>query len=249
MIVTIDGPAASGKSTAARLLARKLGIAYLDTGAMYRAVTLAGMRRGIDLADPRAIAQVARAVRIDLEPAADGLRVLLDGQDVTDAIRDNEVSRLSSHAASNADVRAVLVAAQQRVGRQWRSLVTEGRDQGSVVFPDADLKVYLDASEEVRARRRQAELAGRGKSLPFVQVLQEIRARDASDRSRDVGPLRVPDGAAVVDTTALAIHETLAKLLDLVRRAHKPPAPQGDIRQKNKPPAPQGGDSVPQVRT
>jgi cytidylate kinase len=218
MIVTIDGPAASGKSTAARLLARRLGIAYLDTGAMYRAVTLAGLRRGVKLSDEAALSRLAAELRIELEPQPDGVRVLLDGEDVTAAIRENEISRASRYAAANEGVRASLVAAQQVIGRRWGDLVTEGRDQGTVVFPQADLKIYLDASEEVRARRRQKELASGGKNLPLEQVLEEIRRRDESDRSRAVGPLRVPDGAVVVDTTDMTIDQMVERLYDLVRR-------------------------------
>jgi cytidylate kinase len=216
MIVTIDGPAGSGKSTAARLLARRLGVAYLDTGAMYRAVTLAALRRGIDLADEAALAEVARTVRIDLEPRPDGCRVVLDGADVSLAIRDNELSRQTHYAASNPGVRACLVQWQQRLGRQWGSLVTEGRDQGTVVFPQAEFKLYLDASDEVRAARRQKELAARGQTLPLNEILDDLRRRDQRDRSRNVGPLRVPEGAIVVDTGDLTIEAMVDRLYHLV---------------------------------
>ncbi|NIA21442.1 MAG: (d)CMP kinase [Anaerolineaceae bacterium] len=217
MIVTIDGPAGSGKSTAARLLARQLGIAHLDSGAMYRAVTVAGLRRGIDLSDTEALARLAGEVRIDLLPGPDGLKVLLDGEDVSAAIRENEVSRQSRHAASNERVRAHLVAAQQRIGRQWQNLVTEGRDQGTVVFPEAEVKFYLDASPEVRARRRQAELAGRGRPEPLKNILEELNTRDQSDRSRRVGPLKAAEEAIVVDTTEMTIEQVVDHLLKLVR--------------------------------
>ena len=219
MIVTIDGPAASGKSTAARLLARKLGYGHLDTGAMYRAVTLAGLRRGIDLADEAALARVAAEARIDLEPTAEGTVVRLDGQDVSEAIRENLVSRQSRHAARNEQVRACLVEAQRRIGRRWGDLVTEGRDQGSVVFPQAEVKVYLDASEEVRAARRQKELAARGQAPPLEQICEELRRRDESDRSRAVGPLRIPEGAVVVDTSGMTIEQVVSHLVSMVRRS------------------------------
>lgn len=221
MIVTIDGPAGSGKSTAARLLARKLGVAYLDTGAMYRAVTVEGLRRGIDLADGEALAGAAEEIRIDLEPTADGLRVTVDGRDVTATIRENEISRQAHHAASNERVRACLVRAQQDIGRRWGSLVTEGRDQGTVVFPRAEVKVYLDAGEEVRALRRQKELASRGKDVSLEQLLEEIRRRDESDRSRAVGPLKVAEGAVVVDTSEMTIDEVVEELAGVVRKRVK----------------------------
>lgn len=217
MIVTIDGPAGSGKSTAARLLARQLGIAYLDTGAMYRAVTLAGLRRGIDLGDASALARVAGEVRIDLRPERDGLRVFLDDDEVTSAIRANDISRQAYHAASNEAVRAYLVEAQRRIGRRWGDLVAEGRDQGTVVFPDADVKFFLEASESVRARRRHEELRGGGKGLPLEQVHEDIRRRDHSDRSRAVGPLKAAAGAVVVDTSEMTIEDMVAHLLRFVR--------------------------------
>jgi len=219
MIVTIDGPAGSGKSTVARRLARRLGVAHLDTGAMYRAVTVAGLERGVDLADEAALERLAGEIKIELRPEAEGLQVLVDGRDVTAAIRENRVSCEAHHAASNAGVRARLVAAQREIGRQWGSLVTEGRDQGSVVFPGAELKIYLDASEEVRARRRRKELAERGQEAALEQVREEIRRRDASDRGRQVGPLRVPEGAVVVDTSELTVEQAVERLAGLAARA------------------------------
>ena len=205
MVITIDGPAASGKSTAARLLAQRLGVAYLDPGAMYRAVTLAGRERGIDLSEAAALTCVAREARIDLEPRGEGIRVLLDGCDVTEAIRENRVSRQAYHAAGNPEVRQCLVEAQRAIGSRWGDLVTEGRDQGTVVFPEADLKVYLDASEEVRARRRRDELAARGQEVPLSQIRREMARRDRSDRARRVGPLKVADEGVVVDTSEMSI--------------------------------------------
>ncbi len=216
MIVTIDGPAASGKSTAARLLAQRLGVSYLDTGAMYRAVTWAAMDRGIPLDHEASLADLARELRIDLEPRPEGIRVLVNGRDVSAEVRANEVSRNARHAASNGLVRAHLVASQQRIGRQWGSLVTEGRDQGTVVFPAAEVKFYLDAADDVRAERRRQELAAKGQDVPLEEILQDLQRRDASDRNRQVGPLRVPDDAEVIDTSGLTIEEMVELLAELV---------------------------------
>jgi len=215
MVITIDGPAASGKSTAARLLAEQLGIAYLDTGAMYRAVTVAAMRRGVDLSDGRALGDAAAGIRIEMDPKGRFVRV--DGDDVTSAIRENDVSRNAGrYTATNEGVRAVLVGEQRRIAGRWKDLVTEGRDQGSVVFPDAELKVYLHCSDEERARRRHLELRQRGENVSFEQVLEEIRQRDKSDRERMIGPLRPPDGSVNLDTDGKSIEETVDYLARLV---------------------------------
>lgn len=223
MIVTIDGPAAGGKSTAARRLAQRLGVPYLDTGAMYRAVTLAAMRDGIDLEDHFAVARLAAELAIDLAPDTEGgeLAVVVNGQDVTEAIRDNDVSRNAHHVAGNSKVRTVLVKQQRSIGAAWGDFVTEGRDQGTVVFPDAELKVYLDASEDVRARRRREELARRGRQVPLEQVREEMRRRDERDRTRAIGPLKPADDAVVVDTSELDIEGTVDRLEELVRRRRR----------------------------
>ena len=218
MIVTIDGPAGSGKSTAARELARALGIAYLDTGATYRAATLLAMRRGIDLTDEAALAGVAREMDIELVPSASGrVGVRLEGQDATDDIRTEAVTANSRHAAANAAIREVLVELQRRLGRGLGSFVTEGRDQGSVVFPDADVKFYLDARPAERARRRCDELAAHGEPADYDAVLEAIVERDRRDSSRAVGPLKVPDGATVIDTSEMTVAEVTHRLAEHVR--------------------------------
>ena len=217
MIITIDGPAGSGKSTAARGLAKALGIAYLDTGATYRAVTLAALERGLDLSDTAALADLARGLDVQFLPAPDGLRVLLEGRDVSDAIRRRDVTENSRFVARPANVRAVLVDLQRRLGAALGSFVTEGRDQGSVVFPDADLKIYLDADPAQRAARRTAEMAARGEAADVQSVLADILKRDVSDATRQTGPLCRPHDAVVVDTSGKSIDETLAALLTAVR--------------------------------
>ncbi len=217
MIITIDGPAGSGKSTAARELAKSLGIAHLDTGATYRAVTLLGLRRGIDLADDAELAELARGMDIRMVATGGRIGVLLDGLDVTDEIRTEAVSANSRYAAASAAVREVLVELQRRLGSQLGSFVTEGRDQGSVVFPEADLKFYLDARPAERARRRCQELRSHGQQADCDAVLASIEDRDRRDRGRAVGPLRVPAGATVIDTSDMEIAQVTERMLQYVR--------------------------------
>ncbi|MBN1942779.1 MAG: (d)CMP kinase [Phycisphaerae bacterium] len=217
MVITIDGPAGAGKSTAARRLASALGIAFLDTGATYRAVTLRAMRAGDDLSDAGKLAEHARRMDLELIPRSGGLGVILDGRDVSEEIRTETVSRNAHHAAGSPEVRGVLVELQRRIGRDLGNFVTEGRDQGTVVFPDADVKFYLDASPSERARRRSDELTLRGEPASPQTVLQAILARDESDAARSVGPLRPADNAIHMDTTGNSIEDTLAELLQHVR--------------------------------
>jgi len=217
MIITIDGPAGSGKSTAARELAKALGIAHLDTGATYRAVTLLALRRGVDLANDAELAELARGMDIRMIPTGGRIGVLLDGQDVTDEIRTEAVSRNSRYAAASAQVRQVLVELQRRLGRQLGSFVTEGRDQGSVVFPDADFKFYLDARPAERARRRCEELRCHGQQADLDTVFDAIEERDRRDRGRAVGPLTVPAGATVIDTSDMEIAQVTERMLQYVR--------------------------------
>jgi len=212
MIVTIDGPAGSGKSTAARGLAEALGIAFLDTGATYRAATLKALREDVDLANEAALVATVRSADIRLEPTAAGVRVLLDGEDVSDAIRRDEVSENSHFIARSPAAREVLVALQRRIGESLGSFVAEGRDQGSVVFPEADVKFYLDASPQVRARRRTQELTEREEKVNEFDVLAAIERRDQRDRTRSVAPLVQPEGAIVVDTSDLTVEQMVETL-------------------------------------
>jgi CMP/dCMP kinase len=218
LIVVIDGPAGAGKSTASRRLARALGGTYLDTGAMYRAITLKALRAGIDLADEAARGRVADGARVELRPDdAETCRVLLDGEDVSAAIRTREVTGNIHWLAGDAHVREVLVALQREFARAVdRTVVAEGRDLASVVFPDADVKIYLDASVDERARRRALEL---GAAAPAMEVLrEEIATRDHRDSTRAVAPLiRVPE-ADYVDCSRLGPDEVLETLLAVVRR-------------------------------
>ena len=216
LIITIDGPAGSGKSTIARHLAERLGIAYLDTGAMYRALTLAALEGCVDLDDGAALTRLAAACRIDLALPEAPDRVYLDGHDVTEAIRRPTVTASAHKLACVAELRQHLVAEQRRIAQRAPGLVTEGRDQGSVVFPGADYKFYLDAAPEIRARRRQAELSAQGECVSYGDTLAAQRERDARDRSRREGPLKVPEDAIVIDTSALTIEEVVQALLDRI---------------------------------
>jgi cytidylate kinase len=210
MIITIDGPAGSGKSTAARALAGELGIAYLDSGATYRAVALKAIREGVDLADSAALAAVARRADVRLVPCGGGVQVLLDGRDVSDLVRSQEVSDKASQLARWEEVRAVLVELQKKIGRELGDFVAEGRDQGTVVFPQATVKFYLDAEAEVRARRRWKELAAAGKESALEDVLRAVVERDTRDSTRAAGPLVKAPGAVVVDTSHLSVEEMVA---------------------------------------
>jgi CMP/dCMP kinase len=213
MIVTIDGPAGSGKSTAARELAKALGIAHLDTGATYRAVTLKALRENIDLSNEAALADVARRADIRMEASPRGLRVLLDGCDVSAEIRRPEVTENASRIASCSAVRHVLVELQRKIGAELGSFVTEGRDQGSVVFPHADVKFYIDAPPEVRAQRRCEELRAAGETVDIEQVLADMNNRDHRDSHRAVAPLIKPVDAIEITTEGKAIPEVTAELL------------------------------------
>jgi cytidylate kinase len=208
-VIAIDGPAGAGKSTVARALAARLGLEYLDTGAMYRAVTLAAMRRGIDTADLNRVAKLAE--ELSLEVGEYG--VLADGHDVTSEIRSHEVTTAVSAVAANSAVRAELVRRQRNWANQRGGGVLEGRDIGSVVFPDAELKLYLTASPRVRAERRVAEAGG-----DVDEIEAAIQRRDGHDISRSDSPLVEADGSIVVDTTGLSIDEVLARIEKLLER-------------------------------
>lgn len=212
MIITIDGPAGSGKSTAARKLAQRLGFAHLDTGAMYRAVTLRALRSGIDLSDPAALERCAREADIRMTHEPSGQRVLLDGQDVTREIRDPQVTENAHYVANAGNVRGVLVELQRAVAAQLGDVVTEGRDQGSVAFPDAEAKFFLVARAEERARRRLEELRSAGVEADYQEILAAIVQRDRRDQGRRVGPLVRPPGAIEIDTTDLNIEQTVHAL-------------------------------------
>lgn len=218
MIITIDGPAGAGKSLAARRLAKQLGFRFLDTGAMYRAVTLAGLRQDIDWQDTGTLAKLATSSRIELTDD----RVVLDGEDVTMPIRSFEVTTLTRHAADNLAVRRRLTELQREFARD-HDVVTEGRDQATEVFPAADLKIYLTASDEVRAERRYEDLLSRGEQVTREEVLEKQLQRDARDQQREVGGLRMADDSIEVCTDGLSADEVVAQLEKLAREAQSKP--------------------------
>ena len=216
LIIAIDGPVGSGKSTLARRVAALLGYVYVDTGAMYRALALKALQRGLSLDASEMLDAMAAETRIDLR-AEDGRQiVMLDGVNVTDAIRTPEVAQSASKIAVIPGVRHVLVAEQRRAGHRG-GVVMEGRDIGSVVFPDAELKIFLTASPEVRAERRWREHEQKGEPTDLARTLEEIRERDRRDRERITSPLVRPLDAVVVDSTAMEAEET-ARLVVLLAR-------------------------------
>ena len=221
MVITLDGPAGAGKSTVARALARRLSCLYLDTGAMYRALTVKALERGISLDDSRAIGDLAASTEIRLVPDPDAMRVTVDGEDVTQLIRSPEVSRSVSYVARVPDVRAGMVLLQRKLG-EGGCVVAEGRDMGTVVFPRADLKIYLEASPRERARRRAQDLAGAGHAVD-VQVLEaEIRQRDHLDSTRDVAPMEAATDAVRLVTDDLTADQVVDRILDLLRETGGP---------------------------
>lgn len=216
LIITIDGPAGSGKSTTARLVAHQLGYLYLDSGALYRAVTLAALREAVDMTDAAAMAALARRSRIELRAGSAGLAVFLQGEEVTETIRHPEVSAAIGPVAANAGVRAALLEQQRQLGQEG-GIVAEGRDMGSVVFPQAELKIFLVASIAERARRRQQELAAKGISMSLAELEAGISKRDRDDSSREVSPLIRPPGALELDTTALTVAAQVETIVGAAR--------------------------------
>lgn len=219
MIIAIDGPSGSGKSTLGRMLARALNLLYVDTGSMYRAVALAVIEAQIDPNDAEAVTSVANDVDIDLEGDPDSLRVLLDGRDITEQIRTENVTAISSIVSSISGVRRAMVARQRMMGK--RGAVLNGRDIGTVVFPEADVKFFLTAVPEERAERRFKEDQTSGSSVTLDQTLAEMIARDQRDSTRADSPLQIAEGAIVIDSTGKTIDEVFEMMMERIANVHR----------------------------
>ncbi len=216
-VITIDGPAGAGKSTIARLLAERLSYTYLDTGALYRALAHRLLQKGWD-GKEGALESLCRGIRIEIRRADGRLRFLADGEDVTEKIRGEEIALLASRVSAFPAVRRILLSVQREMATGG-GLVAEGRDMGSVVFPDADVKFFLDASAGERAGRRYREMAEKGDSAPLEKIRDDLRIRDHQDRSRRVSPLVVPSGAVVIDSTDKTISQVADIMLTVLKMA------------------------------
>lgn len=213
MIIAIDGPAGAGKSTVAKILARKLGFLYIDTGAMYRALALKAIEAGLEPKNTGLIIKMAEDSNIELASSQDGsLSIFLDGRDVTQDIRQPQITRIVSDIAKIKEVRQILVGLQRKLGKRADS-VMDGRDIGTVVFPDADKKFYIDAEFEIRVLRRYEELKGLGQKVTFEDVRKDLHNRDTIDSTREFAPLKKAEDAVYVDTTKLGIEEVVNTLL------------------------------------
>jgi cytidylate kinase len=216
LIIAIDGPSGAGKSTLAKRLAKELGFTYMDTGAMYRALALKVLREGVDLTDDAAMARLIESTTVDLQPANGALRVLLDSADVAAEIRTPQVSQMASKVSALPAVRARLLELQREMGRRG-SVVAEGRDIGTVIFPGAEVKIFLLASAAERARRRFAELRAAGQAVKLDETLREIEERDRRDSGRDLAPLRQADDAVLIDSSSMDADQVMARVLEHIR--------------------------------
>jgi cytidylate kinase len=217
MIVTIDGPAGSGKSTIAKNLSEKLGWMFLDTGAMYRVVAWLVQRENIALEETARIAEIAQSAQIRFVRRDHSLDIYLNDENVTTFVRTEAVSEFASRISAIPEVRTALVQKQRDLAKFYGNIVTEGRDQGSVVFPNAELKVYLDADVAERARRRYEQLIEQGQPADMAKILEALKDRDHRDKTRATSPLVVPDRAIVLDTTLMTPAQVLGRLIQLVK--------------------------------
>ena len=220
IIVAIDGPSGSGKSTVAKLLAGRLGYMYIDTGAMYRAVALQAKRDNIDINDSAALIRLCESVKLEFVPDNGGLRTILNGEDVSEAIRTPEMSMAASDISARKEVRQALLSLQRRMGENG-GVVLEGRDVGTVIFPNAEAKFFLDASLEERGKRRYKELAAKGINVTLEQTVEDVRKRDINDSSREIAPLKMAADAVLVDSTNLGIVEVVEKMIEGIKARSK----------------------------
>ena len=217
LIVAIDGPSGAGKSTVGRALAKRLGYTYIDTGAMYRTVALMAKKRSVDREDETKLTLLASSLHIVLSRKTEELHVLCDGEDVTEAIRSPEISLLASDVSKKQGVRVALVQKQREMG-EGGGVVLEGRDIGTVVFPNAEAKFYLDANPEERAKRRFEELAGKQANVELKETLEEVLKRDNNDMTRAISPLRKADDAVFIDSTRRSVEEVVEEMARVIKR-------------------------------
>jgi cytidylate kinase len=229
VVIAIDGPSGVGKSTVARLLAERLGYLYIDTGAMYRAVALKAKEGGINFGDERKLAGLCRSMEIDFQKDERGIRVLCNGEDVTEAIRTPPMSLLASDISRIRVVRESMVELQRRLGERG-GIVLEGRDIGTVVFPKAEVKFFLEADPQIRGQRRYDELRAKGEKVDLDSTIQEIEKRDARDRTRSLAPLRMAEDAILIDTSNLSVDEVVEKMIEVYRE--KPQGARGPVGQE-----------------
>ena len=217
LVITIDGPAGAGKSTVSKALARKLSFLYLDTGALYRAVAYTVLKKGILPDDEKALSDLCSRLKIYLKYVDGNLNVFVDDENVTDKIRNEEVGLLASTVSAIPVVRKILLSIQQEAGEKG-GIVAEGRDMGTVVFPDADCKFYLDARVEERALRRYKELLARGKRVDYKKTERELHVRDRQDREREIAPLMASQDAIIIDSTNIGVSEVVDQLMSIIKK-------------------------------
>lgn len=219
LIITIDGPVGAGKSSVAKMLSKRLGYLYIDSGAMYRAVAWEALRQGIDLEDEEAISDMIDGMEMEFEETEGKMKTLVWGHDITHEIRSPQTSQASSLISTLAKVRGKLVALQRRLGELSKTgIVMEGRDIGTVVFPDADIKFYLDGSLEERAKRRQGDLRNLGIELDLYKVIREVQTRDERDREREISPLKPAQGCTTIDSTHMDMEMVVETMMRMIRK-------------------------------
>lgn len=219
MIIAIDGPAGSGKSTVARLIAARLNFKYIETGSMYRAVAWKAQQAGIDPKDAERVAEVARTIAIEFQPGTDRQKIMVDGEDLTPVLQSETIGRLAAIVAANKAVREVMVAQQQAMG-QSGNVVMDGRDIGTVVFPDADKKFFVVADPKERATRRYQEMKVKNPEIKFEKILEQLRQRDYEDENREVSPLIPAKDSIRLDTTHMNIEDVVAQMIDAIGPVH-----------------------------
>ncbi|MFU2076901.1 (d)CMP kinase [Avibacterium endocarditidis] len=217
LVITVDGPSGAGKGTLCYALAQKLGFALLDSGAIYRVTALAALKKQVSLDDEAALAHLARHLDVEFLPEDNEVKIILEGEDVSRQIRTQEVAEAASKVAVFPQVRAALLQLQQSFANE-KGLIADGRDMGTVVFPNAQVKLFLDASAEERAKRRYKQLQTKGINGNFAQILAEIEERDFRDRNRSIAPLKPAEDALLLDSTELSIEEVIAQALDYIRQ-------------------------------